>query len=1219
MAARFNLESTLLESPRLESPRLESPRLESPFLSGELFAPEARIEPTATHSPFLNFDFSQTEDKADEADEADEAPCCGDHAHEHDHDHEFDAEFDDEDNGFEAEAPGCAGEDMPQAGEFEGSAGFEGEVWSGSAEQAAFRDRVLAAHLASKRVQRGAPQRDWPEDALRPVPGTDVSSLPDTAAAAGRLLAAANADLATAQSAGDADALRTIKLSATSGYRGSDHQRELWIRYFSAKGGYYDRTQAAREGLAEGPHSEQAVAYMLRRKKAGGFGLGGRIAAPGYSNHQGGIAIDFSQVRHQGHRVANKSDDTARARWRASWFHHWLKDHAALHGFKPIDTEEWHWEYKPGVGTSKPEPAAPSASASAPASSASGGRFWTFKARSVPITVGVYSPKAAAGLSPVDLLVFAHGLLDVCGGPANAAGLVLHRPFNLAKIIDAAPRPVVLVVPQMDWPHHRGTHPLARPAALNGVLAEVLRELGRLQGGTAPALGALILSGHSRAYGLLGPLARAHADPEMAQGALARLAEIWALDTTYEFHGSHDAASTEAWLDAKPQLRMKIVFRTGSKTARRARLLANHRHDRLELIEVPPSEAHCAVPVARLPGLLRSIGAGAAEKEDETFAAEWLDEDSFVDEEDGEALDAHRDDADEVWAEEGAADEADFEADLEAESEAGRPDPYDLAGREHEWEDDEAVEAFDDELEVDDETFDTEREFESAAVLEHDSPQVADASAATLREAIVAAALKEWERWGRGASKETAAEMRPYLVRYWSAVIERRRVDKFIDKRHAWSAAFVSWVMKQAGAGSAFQPSPYHTGYIAAAKKNRGVEGRFQAFRIDEVAIEVGDVVCKDRRPRSGAACAGTTYDNVDTRNAQGDARISHGDIVLEVDSARHRARVIGGNVGNSVADGWIRLSDNNRLPAAARGGCAYIAVLKPPGAAVPSRRAPATTTSPASPASPASSSSPRTGQTLPTDPSAFRRFRLTTYHVVDQAELPTGTVRIPILDDHGRKIAEGSPAFFGQLALEGTGRLDGNRLVNVTGKTVAVAHDDYADVLAYHRQAYAGADRKRRENGRSPTPTQYSGIVVAHGRVVRAFAFHEVAASARGVGYGMSRGIPYTPFRTLAADIGTLEYAKVAPTWKGKGGLVPVGTRVYIKEYDGLALPDGSTHDGWFTVNDTGGAIFGAHFDVFTGTRAMRKGLKLPEFGQVWFAGIEQRVPVGYTHGLRK
>jgi D-alanyl-D-alanine carboxypeptidase len=101
--------------------------------------------------------------------------------------------------------------------------------------------------------------------------------------------------------------------------------------------------------VLEGPHSDQAVAYMLKPKRYGGFGLTGRIAAPGYSNHQGGIAIDFWQERRKGHRIENKSDEASQGRWRSTWFHAWLKHNAATYGFKPIATEEWHWEYRPGA------------------------------------------------------------------------------------------------------------------------------------------------------------------------------------------------------------------------------------------------------------------------------------------------------------------------------------------------------------------------------------------------------------------------------------------------------------------------------------------------------------------------------------------------------------------------------------------------------------------------------------------------------------------------------------------------------------------------------------------------------------------------------------------------------------------------------------------------------------------------------------------------------
>lgn len=257
-------------------------------------------------------------------------------------------------------------------------------------------------------------------------------------------------------------------------------------------------------------------------------------------------------------------------------------------------------------------------------------------------------------------------------------------------------------------------------------------------------------------------------------------------------------------------------------------------------------------------------------------------------------------------------------------------------------------------------------------------------------------------------------------------------------------------------------------------------------------------------------------------------------------------------------------------------------------------------------------------GKAPPADPGAYRKFRLTTYHVADQRDYPTGSVVVPFYGEDGRKIAEGSPEFFANASLEGTGKLLNGQLINVTGKKVKVSHDEYRAVLEYHNRAYARTNEKRRAQGRAPISTGYSGISVETGRIVKALAFHIIPQARLGAGYGVKRNIPLLPFRTLAADIGIEKYKNADPRWKGKGGLVPPGTRVYIKEYDGLYLPDGSVHDGWFVVNDTGGGIYGAHFDVFTGTRALRNQVKLPDFGQVWFEGIESRIPPGYSHGLK-
>src|SRR5438046_2773092 len=69
-----------------------------------------------------------------------------------------------------------AGEEESEAPSFESgeTESLESEVWADTAEQMAFRDRVLAAHIARTKSRRGAPQRDLRNDELKQVPGTNV-------------------------------------------------------------------------------------------------------------------------------------------------------------------------------------------------------------------------------------------------------------------------------------------------------------------------------------------------------------------------------------------------------------------------------------------------------------------------------------------------------------------------------------------------------------------------------------------------------------------------------------------------------------------------------------------------------------------------------------------------------------------------------------------------------------------------------------------------------------------------------------------------------------------------------------------------------------------------------------------------------------------------------------------------------------------------------------
>lgn len=66
---------------------------------------------------------------------------------------------------------------------------------------------------------------------------------------------------------------------------------------------------------------------------------------------------------------------------------------------------------------------------------------------------------------------------------------------------------------------------------------------------------------------------------------------------------------------------------------------------------------------------------------------------------------------------------------------------------------------------------------------------------------------------------------------------------------------------------------------------------------------------------------------------------------------------------------------------------------------------------------------------------------------------------------------------------------------------------------------------------------------------------------------YGRGAGIrPLVPFRSVAVD----------------PRLIPIGESLYIPEFDGLVLPDGTIHDGCVRADDTGGGIKKRKIDFF-------------------------------------
>jgi 3D (Asp-Asp-Asp) domain-containing protein len=235
----------------------------------------------------------------------------------------------------------------------------------------------------------------------------------------------------------------------------------------------------------------------------------------------------------------------------------------------------------------------------------------------------------------------------------------------------------------------------------------------------------------------------------------------------------------------------------------------------------------------------------------------------------------------------------------------------------------------------------------------------------------------------------------------------------------------------------------------------------------------------------------------------------------------------------------------------------------------------------------------------------AFRRFQQTYYYI--------GRARggsIPMVTPKGKLLATMSPGSFVEAALEGTTVLRDGRIANVAGNP-KYRRVDAATFKPVYDIAKRNGWIKRGIPG-------YAGITLTgdkkNAKSARTFYIKKAGPG----GFPTERlGIEMDPWRTIATDTGRLR--RHAKTWKGKGGLIPSGTKCWILEYVGVKLPDGTLHDGWVTANDTGGGIFGVHFDMFVGYRAWRNKVKATSMSRVhlWFDGIEDKIDANYSYGL--
>ena len=157
------------------------------------------------------------------------------------------------------------------------------------------------------------------------------------------------------------------------------------------------------------------------------------------------------------------------------------------------------------------------------------------------------------------------------------------------------------------------------------------------------------------------------------------------------------------------------------------------------------------------------------------------------------------------------------------------------------------------------------------------------------------------------------------------------RFDMRVDGHYAWSAAFISYVMRVSGAGDRFPYSPNHSTYINAAVA--GEASGLHAFAPAAYAPQLGDLICAGRG--SGAR---VRFDMLPT---------SYGfpaHCAIVVAKVADGISVIGGNVDDAVtlthvpvgADGKLAEPDgtiiDTRYPWLAVLQVQYDADAEPPG-----------------------------------------------------------------------------------------------------------------------------------------------------------------------------------------------------------------------------------------------------------------------------------------------
>ena len=207
------------------------------------------------------------------------------------------------------------------------------------------------------------------------------------------------------------------------------------------------------------------------------------------------------------------------------------------------------------------------------------------------------------------------------------------------------------------------------------------------------------------------------------------------------------------------------------------------------------------------------------------------------------------------------------------------------------------------------------------------------------RQAVVAIALREWRLFGEPVDDAPAETARPAALKperapglwqrvgeYWWLGLNAGDPDAaftgkhnaagqvfpaYQDATYAWSAAFISYVMRSAGAGPGFPYAADHAHYIDIAKEmTNGTAGGWDIVAMDPAsyAPRAGDILCNGRDSAAGLSFADLPAGHFPSHCAivvttpDDGTQLVPAIPAVPVPTQPDTIAVIGGNVGDAVS-----------------------------------------------------------------------------------------------------------------------------------------------------------------------------------------------------------------------------------------------------------------------------------------------------------------------------